>query len=195
MMITSSYRIQTLKRQNVTIVFRSSYLKFGSCNIHSSWSAQCWWWQICTKRARDLWGRNPSQTCWEIMHCKKIFTFCSVWRDTESSFHGDMETEQKMEPTTYFSTCSLRSRSLSLSLSLSPSLSLLCRYWLRISSSSLDPVFGPLLSCTVDERTVGIFSNLKGKKKEKLVCSCWSSSGVKEQQSHFIQVQKNTLLL
>ncbi|KAF3839543.1 hypothetical protein F7725_018260 [Dissostichus mawsoni] len=34
-------------------------------------------------------------------------------------------------------------------------------YSVRISSSSLDPVFGPLFSSTVDERTVGIFSDLK----------------------------------
>ncbi|XP_060905906.1 uncharacterized protein LOC132983566 [Labrus mixtus] len=51
--------------------------------------------------------------------------------------------------------------------------------------------FGPLLSSTVGKRTVGIVSNLKEKKK--LVCSCWGSSGVKEQQSHFTETMSSPL--
>ncbi|KAM4579915.1 rapunzel 6 isoform 1-T1 [Odontesthes bonariensis] len=45
------------------------------------------------------------------------------------------------------------------------------------------------LSSAANERTVGIFLVLKRKKK-KLVCSCWSSSGVKEK--HRLSIQKMT---
>ena len=146
------------------------------------------------KRKRPL-RQNPSKKCWKWWKAKHIYLWC--WEETESSFRADMETERKMEPTTYFTSCSLR-LSLSLLFSLNVSslsiLSLLCRYSVRMLPSSLDPVFGPLFSSTVDERTVGILSDLK-KKKTRLICSCCCSSGVKEQQSRFVQVQKNALII
>lgn len=166
MVILSSYRIQTVNRQNTTIVFRSSYLKFGSSATAEAHNgdeetfpiAQ----EISLRKKPDERIHTATKTCFYLV------PFC--WEETESSFRGDMNTEKKMEPTTYFSSCSLRSVSLSFppSLLLSLPLSLLCRYRARIASSSLDLVgffFGPLLSSTVDERTVRIFSNLKGEKK------------------------------
>lgn len=126
MVILSSYRIQTVKRQNTTIVFRSSYLKFGSSTTAEAHNgdeetfpiAQ----EISLRKKPDERIHTATKTCFNLV------PFC--WEETESSFRGDMKTERKMEPTTYFSSCSLRSVSLSfppslllsfsLSLSLSP---------------------------------------------------------------------------
>lgn len=139
-------------------------------------------------RKRHLSVRNP-----ERKNAKQILKISSVLLSRDRSVLSWWHEEKKMEAATHSTSHSLRSArlsvclssasfSLSLSLSLSPSLSPL-----QIQSAHLffpprilclDPSSAPQL-----DREPWEFSPTwrTQKKKKKLFCSCWSSSGVKVQ--------------